>query len=68
MFDSLVLVKIPTRINIGLMIFFSSLFSYMIRVNMSINILAMVKPTATDENGTIIELPDVSIENPVFSI
>lgn len=29
---------------------------------MSINILAMVKPTATDENGTLIELPDVNTQ------
>ncbi len=31
----------------------------MIRNAMSINILAMVKSTTTNENGTIIELPNV---------
>lgn len=52
--------KIPVRLNIGIMFFFGAFFSYIMRVNMSISILAMVQSTIPDENGTIPELPDVN--------
>lgn len=51
--------KIPARLMIAVMMFFACFFSYMLRNAMSINILAMVKPTTPDENGTIPVLPDV---------
>ncbi|XP_055598417.1 sialin-like [Uranotaenia lowii] len=37
--------RIPTRFNVGMMLFMSCFVSYMLRVNMSVNILAMVNPT-----------------------
>ncbi|XP_055625542.1 sialin-like [Toxorhynchites rutilus septentrionalis] len=37
--------RIPTRFNIAIMLFMSCFVSYMLRVNMSVNILAMVNPT-----------------------
>lgn len=37
---------IPTRFNIGMMLFMSCFVTYMLRVNMSVNLLAMVQPTA----------------------
>lgn len=55
-----ILDKVPARLNIGLMLFFSIFFLYVVRSHFSINLLAMVEPTTTDENGTIIQLPDVS--------
>lgn len=51
-------VIIPKRFNIAVMLFMACLMSYMMRVNLSINIIAMVK--STDANSTE-ELPDVSI-------
>lgn len=48
---------VPKRLSIAVMMFFACFFSYMLRVNMSINLLAMVQQT--DENGTQIEMPDV---------
>ncbi|XP_021706133.1 sialin [Aedes aegypti] len=36
--------RIPTRLNIGIMLFMSCFVSYMLRVNMSVNLLAMVQP------------------------
>ncbi|XP_075165435.1 sialin [Haematobia irritans] len=47
--------KIPKRFNIGVMLFMACLMSYMMRVNLSINIIAMVENT--DANSTEI-LPD----------
>lgn len=56
--------KISTRFNVGLMLFLSCFVSYMLRVNMSINILAMVHhhevEVVGDENVTAIVEPDVS--------
>lgn len=37
--------------------------SYMLRVNISINILAMVEPTNLHENKTLAAAPDVSKPN-----
>lgn len=48
---------IPTRLHIAAMLFFACFFSYMLRVNMSINLLAMVNHY--DVNGTLIAEPDV---------
>uniref|UniRef100_A0A1L8DEH7 Putative permease of the major facilitator superfamily protein n=2 Tax=Nyssomyia neivai TaxID=330878 RepID=A0A1L8DEH7_9DIPT len=45
--------KVPARLNIGFMLFLGCFITYMVRVNMSINILAMVEPR--DANDT---LPD----------
>uniref|UniRef100_A0A182XA81 Major facilitator superfamily (MFS) profile domain-containing protein n=1 Tax=Anopheles quadriannulatus TaxID=34691 RepID=A0A182XA81_ANOQN len=36
--------RIPTRFNVSIMLFMACLISYMLRVNMSVNILAMVQP------------------------
>lgn len=36
--------KIPTRLNVGVMMFTGCFIAYMLRVNLSINILAMVEP------------------------
>uniref|UniRef100_A0A182F445 Major facilitator superfamily (MFS) profile domain-containing protein n=1 Tax=Anopheles albimanus TaxID=7167 RepID=A0A182F445_ANOAL len=36
--------RIPTRFNVAIMLFMACLISYMLRVNMSVNILAMVQP------------------------
>lgn len=56
--------RIPARLNIGLMLFFACFITYMLRVNMSINILGMVKSIPTmDVNGTLHTTDiDVSIE------
>lgn len=51
--------RIPARLMVAVMLFFACFFSYMLRNAMSINILAMVKPTTPDENGTIPVLPNV---------
>lgn len=55
---SLFLGKIPSRLNIGLMLFASCFVSYMLRVNMSINILSMVHHY--EHNVTANAEPDVS--------
>lgn len=49
--------RIPARLNIGLMLFSACFISYMLRVNMSINILAMVKskPSINETETTPIE-------------
>lgn len=47
--------NIPKRFNIAVMLFMACLMSYMMRVNLSINIIAMVE--STDANSTEI-LPD----------
>lgn len=52
--------KIPTRFNVGVMLFMACFISYMLRVNMSINILAMVEPTNLHENKTLAAAPNVS--------
>lgn len=52
--------KWPARLNIGISLFFSIFFLYVLRANFSINILAMIEPTTLDEHGNLIELPDVS--------
>lgn len=61
---SLTIGKIPTRLNVGLMLFASCFVSYMLRVNMSINILAMVHHSEVevlgDDNITAIVEPNVS--------
>ncbi|XP_037025020.1 sialin-like [Bradysia coprophila] len=56
--------KIPSRLMTGVMIFFATFFSYMLRNAMSINILAMVKPTNLNENenGTITDPPNYGPE------
>lgn len=52
----------PVRVNIGLMCFVGCLIAYMLRVNLSINILAMRMPNNSSEvegNSSITALPDV---------
>lgn len=44
------------------MLFMACLMGYMMRVNMSINIIAMVEPKESDD-----EVPDVSLNSFVFS-
>lgn len=56
---SCVIGKIPKRLNIGLMLFFTTFFLYVLRSNLSINMVAMVQSNAVDENGTQIVLPNV---------
>lgn len=48
----IVAAEIPARLNIGLMLFAACFISYMLRVNMSINILAMVKSAPAKDNAT----------------
>lgn len=51
----------PARLNVGIMVFFACFFTYMLRANMSINLLAMVQPTASlDLNTTAADPPDVN--------
>lgn len=50
----------PKRVNLAIMLFMACLLSYMMRVNLSINIIAMVDDTSSHENGTVEALPDVS--------
>lgn len=61
---------IPARLNVGFMVFFACFFTYMLRANMSINLLAMVQPTASlDPNTTAIDPPDVNeTQSPLFNI
>ncbi|ALC41364.1 CG9864 [Drosophila busckii] len=47
---------VPKRMNVAIMMFMICLINYMMRVNLSINIIAMVQDR--DANGTIIEQPD----------
>ncbi|XP_062555464.1 sialin-like [Armigeres subalbatus] len=42
---------IPTRFNVAIMLFLACFVSYMLRVNMSVNILAMVLPIQTQERA-----------------
>lgn len=65
----------PVRVNIGIMCFMGCLIAYMLRVNISITILAMVAPrvttgNATDGNSSILSVPDVRsrklLTDPVF--
>lgn len=50
----------PVRVNIGIMCFVGCLIAYMLRVNLSITILAMTVPrNSTDGNNTISNVPDV---------
>jgi len=57
--------KIPTRLNIGVMLFFACALSYMMRVNVSINILAMVHNTSKPENDTGVESKTINTEKDV---
>ncbi|KAH8355069.1 hypothetical protein KR093_004851, partial [Drosophila rubida] len=47
---------VPKRLNVAIMMFMICLINYMMRVNLSINIIAMVQERY--ENGTIVEKPD----------
>lgn len=54
----------PVRVNIAIMCFVGCLIAYMLRVNLSITILAMVAPrTAVDnftsDGNTTVIVPDV---------
>lgn len=57
--------KIPARLNVGVMLFMACFITYMLRVNISINIIAMVKDTTiiNANNTNNISLPDVSLSN-----
>ncbi|GLV46734.1 uncharacterized protein CBL_13507 [Carabus blaptoides fortunei] len=55
---------IPTRAGIGAMVFTACLFSYMLRVNMSINLIAMVQPRQDSANGSV-SVPECLIVNNV---
>lgn len=43
---------IPVRLNLGIMMFMACFSSYMLRVNISINILAMTRPTPVTTGRT----------------
>ncbi|KAI8038522.1 hypothetical protein M5D96_008422 [Drosophila gunungcola] len=49
-------VYVPKRVNLAIMLFMACLLSYMMRVNLSINIIAMVEDTSSHENGTEVEV------------
>lgn len=44
--------SIPVRLNLGIMMFMACFSSYMLRVNISINILAMTRPTPVTTGRT----------------
>lgn len=46
------------RLIVGIMLFMASFTSYLLRVNMSINILGMAMPITTNDTS-VIEVPDV---------
>lgn len=50
---------IPVRFNIGVMLFLASLVTCMIKVNISVNLLAMVLPTTGNTTGTEPARPSV---------
>lgn len=50
---------IPTRLNVALMIFLSCFISYMMRVNLSINIIAMVQQKSDDGGNSTEIVEDV---------
>lgn len=50
--------KVPARFNVAIMLFMACFIAYMVRVNISVNILAMVMPD--NKTGTEPEPPDVS--------
>ncbi|XP_058462887.1 sialin-like [Malaya genurostris] len=63
---------IPTRFNVAIMLFMSCFISYMLRVNMSVNILAMVYPTPSSSrltapvtNGSEFDYNVTASNNPV---
>lgn len=49
--------KIPARFNVGVMLFMACFTAYMLRTNISINLIAMVEDTNNNTNGP---LPDVT--------
>lgn len=56
----------PTRLGIALMLFATTFVMYLIRVNLSISILGMVRTHKQTENETIkFDLPDVSVWHPI---
>lgn len=55
--------RIPARFNVGLMLFMACFTAYMLRTNISINLIAMVEDTNNSTNGS---LPDVSEKKTSF--
>jgi hypothetical protein len=49
--------KIPARFNVAVMLFMACFTAYMLRTNISINLIAMVQDSNNSTNGS---LPDVS--------
>ena len=47
--------KIPARFNVGVMLFMACFTAYMLRTNISVNLIAMVQDTSNNNNT----LPDV---------
>lgn len=43
----------PVRVNIAIMCFMACLIAYMLRVNLSITVLAMIVPRTTVDNSTL---------------
>lgn len=46
---------VPTRFIIGVMLFTACFMNYMVRVNMSINLIAMVNPNTNSTTGGVAE-------------
>lgn len=51
---------ISKRVNFAIILCLATTFNFMVRLNLSISILTMVELNVNDENGTIIELPNVN--------
>ncbi|XP_055532908.1 sialin-like [Wyeomyia smithii] len=62
--------RIPTRFSVASMLFMSCFISYMLRVNMSVNILAMVKPIQNGPraNALVANSSAHVVENTTFII
>lgn len=57
----------PTRFGIAMMLFATTFVGYIIRVNLSVSILGMVRAQQQTENETMkFDLPDVSAAVPMF--
>lgn len=54
---------VPTRAVIAIMIFTACLVSYMLRVNMSINLIAMVEPSGSDLDHGVAECARIKDTN-----
>lgn len=61
-------VACPTRLNVGIMMFAAAFASYLLRVNMSINILGMVQPSNSTNDTSDVRLFLICTDMPSVSI